>query len=83
LTFTVMGQILQHPLRHVGLLAAISALIVVSGWGLGTAIRWLVPGNGALHFVVECGLWVMAAGLVASPLAIKRFRDALIAVIPS
>jgi O-antigen/teichoic acid export membrane protein len=83
LTFSILGATLQHPLRHLGLLAAISTVVVVSGWGAGTAIRWLVPGTGAGHFVVECALWSILVGLVASPLAIKRVRDALVAAIPS
>jgi hypothetical protein len=64
------------------LLAAISTIVVVLGWGAGTAIRGLVPGTGAAHFVVECALWSILAALVASPLAIKRFREALVAAIP-
>jgi hypothetical protein len=56
--------------------------VVVSGWGLGLAIRWYVPGSGLLHFVAECALWSIVAGLAASPLAIRRVRDALIAAIP-
>jgi O-antigen/teichoic acid export membrane protein len=82
LTLGILGSTLQHPLRHIGLLAAISTVVVVSGWGLGVAIRWLVPGSGALHFLAECALWSIVAGLAASPLAIRRFREALIAAIP-
>jgi hypothetical protein len=82
LTLGILGSTLRHPLRHIGLLAAISTVVVVSGWGLGVAIRWLVPGSGALHFLVECTLWSIVAGLAASPLAIRRFREALIAAIP-
>jgi len=82
LTLGVLSVTLQHPLRHIGLLAAISTVVVVSGWGLGLAIRWYVPGSGLLHFVAECALWSIVAGLAASPLAIRRVRDALIAAIP-
>jgi O-antigen/teichoic acid export membrane protein len=82
LTFSIIGATLQQPLRHVGLLAAISTIVVVLGWGAGTAIRGLVPGTGAAHFVVECALWSILAALVASPLAIKRFRETLVAAIP-
>ena len=82
LTLGILGRTLRHPLRHIGLLGAISTVVVVSGWGLGVAIRWLVPGSGALHFLVECALWSIVAGLAASPLAIRRFREALIAAIP-
>lgn len=82
LTFSILGAILRHPLRHIGLLTAISTVVVVLGWATGTAIRWLVPGTGAGHFIVECALWSILAALVASPLAIKRVRDTLIAAIP-
>ena len=82
LMLSIVGGTLQHPLRHIALLVVISTVVVVSGWGLGTAIRWLVPGSGVLHFVVECAVWSIAAGLAASPLAIKRVREALIAAIP-
>jgi hypothetical protein len=82
LTLGIVGGVLRHPRRHIALLAVISVLVVVSGWGMGAVIRWLVPGSGAVHFVIECALWSIAAALVASPLAIKRFRDALIAAIP-
>jgi hypothetical protein len=82
LTLSIVGGTLQRPLRHLALLAAISAMVVVSGWGMGTLIRWLVPGTGVVHFLVECGLWSIAAALVASPLVIKRFRDALVSAIP-
>jgi O-antigen/teichoic acid export membrane protein len=82
LTLGIVIGVLQHPRRHIALLAVISVLVVVSGWGMGAVIRWLVPGSGAVHFVIECALWSVAAALVASPLAIHRFRNALIAAIP-
>jgi len=52
------------------------------GWGLGTAIRLLVPWTGAVRFVVECALWLAAVALIASPLTSKGLRDRLIAAIP-
>jgi O-antigen/teichoic acid export membrane protein len=82
LTFSILTATLRHPLRHIGLLALISTVVVVAGWGAGTAIRWLVPGTGATHFVIECALWSIAAAVVAGPLAIRRVRDALVAAIP-
>jgi O-antigen/teichoic acid export membrane protein len=82
LTLVILSGTLRHPLRHIALLAAISAVVVVSGWGMGTVIRSFVPGSGATHFVVECGIWSIMAAVIASPLAVRRFRDALIAAIP-
>ncbi len=82
LTFTILGQTLQRPLRHVAMLAAVAVAVAMSGWAAGTAIRWLVPWAGAAHFVVECAVWLVALGLAASPLLIRRLRAALINAIP-
>ena len=82
LTLTVIVETLQHPFRHIVWLAAVVAAVVLSGWAAGTAIGWLVPWTGAVHFVVECTLWLVALGLAASPLAIKRFRESLVSAIP-
>jgi O-antigen/teichoic acid export membrane protein len=78
----IIGQTLQHPFRHVAFLAIIAAIVTLSGWGVGTAIRLLVPWTGLMRFAVECTLWLAAVALVASPLASKGLRDRLIAAIP-
>jgi hypothetical protein len=41
-----------------------------------------VPGTGIVHFVIECGLWLLVAALVASPLAHRGLRERLIAALP-
>jgi O-antigen/teichoic acid export membrane protein len=78
----IIRQTLQQPLRHIAFLAAVMAIVTLSGWGLGTVIRSLLPGEGLLRFVLECTLWLIAAALVASPLLSRDLRDRLIAAIP-
>lgn len=82
LAVIIMGQALQHPLRHIAFLAMIATVITLCGWGVGTAIGLLVPFSGLTHFVVECMLWLAAVALIASPLTSKGLRDRLIAAIP-
>ena len=82
LALIVMGQVLQHPFKHIAFLAMNAAVITLSGWGVGTAVGLLVPWTGTVHFVVECTLWLAAVALIASPLMSKGLRDRLIAAIP-
>ena len=56
--------------------------VTLGGWGLGTAIRALVPGTGPTKFVFECTLWLVVVALLASPLANRALRDRLSAAIP-
>jgi hypothetical protein len=78
----IMGQTLQHPLRHIGFLAAVIIAITLSGWGLGIAIRLAMPWTGLARFVAECSLWLVVVALAASPLAVRGIRARLIATIP-
>src|SRR3954452_2500954 len=64
----IISQTLQQPLRHVVFLAAMMTVVTLGGWGLGIAIRSLVPWSGLTGFAVECALWLVVAGIVASPL---------------
>ena len=82
LGFTIIKQTLRQPLRHVAFLAAVMALVMLSGWGLGTIIRSLMPGTGLVQFAVECTLWLLAVALIASPLSNGVLRNRLIAAIP-
>jgi O-antigen/teichoic acid export membrane protein len=82
LALIIMRQTLQHPFRHIAFLAMVAAVVTLSGWGVGTAIRWLMPWTGALRFIVECALWLLVVALIASPLSSKSLRDRLIAEIP-
>jgi O-antigen/teichoic acid export membrane protein len=82
LAFVIMGQTLQHPLRHIGFLAAVIIAVTLSGWGLGIAIRLAMPLTGLARFVAECSLWLVVVALAASPLAVRSIRARLIATIP-
>lgn len=77
-----MRQTLQHPLRHMLYLAAMMAATTLCGWGLGIVIRSAIPWTGPVRFVVECAVWLVVVALAASPLAISRVREKLIATIP-
>lgn len=82
LTLVIMGQTLQHPLRHTAFLAVIAAVVVPAGWGVGVAVASLVPGAGLAHFIAECAVWLAIAALAASPMAFSGFRNRLAAAIP-
>jgi len=82
LTFVIIRQTLHRPLRHIVFLATVMIATTLSGWGLGIAIRAAIPWTGPVRFVAECALWLMVVALVASPLAIGRIREKLIAAIP-
>ncbi len=78
----IAGETLRHPMRHALLLIAMMAAIIAVGVALGAAIRYLLPGSGIPHFLVECALWLAAAALLVSPLASKGLRDRLIGAMP-
>lgn len=82
LALVVITQTLRHPLRHIAFVTFVAVAIVLSGWLLGTAITELVPGQGLAHFVVECVIWLIVVGVLASPLAMTGLRRFLIDVIP-
>lgn len=82
LTSVVMRQTLRHPLRHAAFLAALMTATVLSGSALALVIRSLLPWTGFARFFAECTLWLIAAALAASPLAIGSIRERLIAAIP-
>jgi hypothetical protein len=82
LAVTIIRQTLQHPWRHIAFLAAMITGVILSGWGLGLAIRQAVPGAGLLRFVAECSLWLLAVVVLAAPLASRGIRSRLMAAIP-
>lgn len=82
LTSVIMGQTLQYPLRHLLFLVAVMTATTLSGWGLGIAIRSMLPWTGLAHFVAECALWLVIVTVAASPLASGRVRTWLTAAIP-
>ena len=82
LAFVVMGQALEHPVRHTAFLVLVSVLIVLSGWGAGLIATLLAPGTGLVHFLAECAVWLVFAAVAASPLIVKGFRETLMSTIP-
>jgi O-antigen/teichoic acid export membrane protein len=78
----VVGETLRHPIRHTLFLLAMMVTIVSGGAVIGAVIRHFLPGTGVMHFLVECTLWLVAAALLASPLAKKTLRDRLVEAIP-
>jgi O-antigen/teichoic acid export membrane protein len=78
----IVGETLRHPIRHALLLIAMMTAILSAGAAVGAAIRYLLPGSGIPHFLLECTLWLAAAGLLVSPLLGKGVRDRLIAAMP-
>ncbi len=83
LALIVMRQTLHHPFRHITFLMLMGVGIVASGWLIGQAISLLVPGSGLVRFLVECAIWLVAVGLLASPLLNKALRVRLRARIPA
>jgi uncharacterized membrane protein YraQ (UPF0718 family) len=82
LFFIVVSETLKHPIRHALLLMTMMVMIVSAGVAIGAAIRYLVPGEGIAHFLIECTLWLVAVALLASPLASRPFRNRLVEAIP-
>jgi O-antigen/teichoic acid export membrane protein len=82
LFFIILGETLRHPVRHALLLMAMMVTIVAVGVTVGVGIRYLLPGAGIEHFLIECALWLVAVALIASPLASRRLRNRLVEAIP-
>jgi O-antigen/teichoic acid export membrane protein len=82
LASVIIRQTLQHPFRHVLFLAATMIATTLSGWGLGIGIQAAIRWDGPARFFAECTLWLLVVALAASPLAIGRIRERLIAAIP-
>jgi O-antigen/teichoic acid export membrane protein len=78
----IVGETLKHPIRHTLFLLAMMVTIVPGGAAIGAVIRHFLPGSGVMHFLIECMLWLVAAALLASPLAKKTLRDRLVEAIP-
>ncbi len=78
----IVGETLQHPIRHTLFLMAMMVTVISAGAAIGAAIQYLLPGAGIAHFLVECMLWLVAVAVLASPLANRPLRDKLIEAIP-
>lgn len=82
LTLVIVRETLQQPLRHVLFLAVVASTIIMSGWGVGIAIRSALLSTGWAGFILECILWLFVAGLAASLLSVRSIRERLNAAIP-
>jgi O-antigen/teichoic acid export membrane protein len=82
LSFVILRGTLRHPLRYILFVLATMTAIILAGMELGETIRHFAPGVGVAHFVLECTVWLVLAGLLASPLALRTIRERLLASIP-
>jgi O-antigen/teichoic acid export membrane protein len=82
LAVVIVCETLRRPLRYALALLAIMATIVATGAALGKGIGHLMPGTGLVHFIIECGIWLAAGTLFASPLAKSSVRERLLAMVP-
>lgn len=78
----VLRETLRHPIRHTLFLIMIMVTVVSAGAAIGETIRYLLPGAGPVHFLLECTLWLVAVAMFASPLANKPLRNRLEQAIP-
>jgi O-antigen/teichoic acid export membrane protein len=81
LAVVVVREILRRPVRYGLMLAAMMALIVGAGTALGEAIGSFLPGDGLIHFIAECAIWLAAIAIVATPLLRVQFRERLLAAL--
>jgi len=78
----VVSETLRHPVRHAAYLLAMMVTIVSAGVAIGVVIRYLLPGSGIVHFLVECGLWIVAVAVLASPLMNRPLRQKILESMP-
>jgi O-antigen/teichoic acid export membrane protein len=81
LAVVIVSETLQRPLRYVLALLAMMVTIVAAGAALGETIGHLVPGEGLVHFVAECAVWLVTVVAFASPLLRAQFRERLLSVL--
>ncbi len=78
----IVSETLRRPVRHILFLLSMMMTIVSVGVAIGAAIRYLMPGTGIAHFLLECALWLGAVVLLGSPLATKSLRQNWAETIP-
>jgi O-antigen/teichoic acid export membrane protein len=81
-TVRILKKTLTRPVEHLLFVEALVVAVTLAGWGLGILIRWATPGEGLLHFVGECALWLVIVVTIASPLWKGEIRTSLVAAIP-
>jgi hypothetical protein len=83
LASAIIWVTLQRPVRHIVFLAVVMVVVTACGWGLGVAIRGVLPFEGLARFSAECALWLLVVALVASPLLNAALRAKLAELVPS
>ena len=78
----LLVQTLKSPLRHAALLFGMMLAVVGAGLAMGAAARYIVPGTGFVHLVLQCCIWLAGIALIASPLTSRALRNRLIQSIP-
>jgi hypothetical protein len=80
---TIISETLERPVRHVAFLIGLMIAVSAFGWGVGTAIRSLLPLTGLLGFVAKCTLWLLVMAVAASPLLRGGLRAKMAEIIPA
>jgi O-antigen/teichoic acid export membrane protein len=83
LASTIIRDTLERPLRHLVFLAMLMVVVTACGWGLGAAIRVILPLSGLARFLAECSLWLLVVALVATPLLNATLRAKLAELVPN
>jgi O-antigen/teichoic acid export membrane protein len=81
LAVVIVGETLDRPVRYALMLAAVMASIVAAGAALGEAIDSLAPGDGLVHFVAECAIWLAAIAILSAPLLHAQLRERVLAAL--
>ncbi|MEK9285529.1 hypothetical protein MTR72_39025 [Bradyrhizobium sp. ISRA442] len=82
LSTNIVSRTLDRPVVHLAFLAVITCATTLVGYGLGVLISAAVPGSGALHFFLECALWLAAVAGISLPLWKEKARHAFAGAIP-
>lgn len=78
----IVRETLRNPIRHALFLIAVMVMVISVGLTIGVVIRYLLPGAGITHFLLECTLWLVVVAGLASPLMSKPLRSRLVEAIP-
>jgi O-antigen/teichoic acid export membrane protein len=82
LASVTISETLERPIRHILFLAALMAVVTGFGWGVGAAIRSILPFGGIERLLAECALWLAVMACFASPLANRKLQSRLSGLIP-
>jgi hypothetical protein len=82
LTTIILRQTLQQSVRHVMFLIFVMITVIAFGWIVGFLISSSIGKDGLVQFILECAIWLVVVGGLASPLANPKVRAYLDAAIP-